>query len=451
MIKRSSELLGQLDAGVPPELLRSCLQEHMRGLGRLEKLCNYYAGEHAILTRQVDTKGAPNNRIVCNHAKYITDMATGYLLGDAIKYTSKTQELDELMDRYKKADIPYIDAELCKDASIFGRAVELVYMSDDEKPTTKSAFLDPRTAFMVYGDDVEARKLFGVYYYETYNTSGTLDGYWVHAYTERKRFSYRFRSLNDMPLSAVDALDHNMGGIPMIEYRNNEEETGDAEPIMSLIDAYNLLQSDRVNDVERFVQAILFIKGFDLDDDEAKRLREQRMIVAKNADSGADACWLVNALNQGDVETVRKNLEADIHKFSMVPALTDENFAGQASGVAMRYKLLGFDQMIKIKERYMEKGLRQRLKLYLSAANWQNSIDPEAIDIQFTHSLPVNELEIAQMVSTLDGMVPMETLLSQLPFVVDPAEAAEAMRQEKEEAAKRQRTTFDVPLADQEE
>ena len=119
----------------------------------------------------------------------------------------------------------------------------------------------------------------------------------------------------------------------MIEYANNEEYMGDFEPVISLMDAYNLLQSDRVNDVERFVQAILFLRGFSLDEDSAGRLRTDRILVGPDGD--CDAQWLVNALAQGDVEVIRQNLESDIHKCAMVPRLTDEQFAGNSSGVAL--------------------------------------------------------------------------------------------------------------------
>jgi len=43
-------------------------------------------------------------------------------------------------------------------------------------------------------------------------------------------------------------------------------------------------------------------------------------------------------------------------KISMVPNMSDENFVGNYSGVALRYKLLTFEQAIKNKERFFEKA-----------------------------------------------------------------------------------------------
>mgnify|MGYP000778588092 FL=1 len=54
------------------------------------------------------------------------------------------------------------------------------------------------------------------------------------------------------------------------------------------------------------------------------------------------------------------------------------------------------------------------------------------IDVVFTLSMPINESEIVQMVTSLQGIVDDRTLLSQLWFVRDPAEAAENIRRQKQ-------------------
>lgn len=58
----------------------------------------------------------------------------------------------------------------------------------------------------------------------------------------------------------VDVQQHYFGAVPVTEFWNNEEQQGDFEQQISLIDAYNVLMSDRVNDKEQLVDAILKIK-----------------------------------------------------------------------------------------------------------------------------------------------------------------------------------------------
>lgn len=228
---------------------------------------------------------------------------------------------------------------------------------------------------------------------------------------------------------------HGMNGVPLIEIYNNSVCTGDFEPVLSLIDAYNVLQSDRVNDKEQFVEAILLIKGATLGDSSAektenyKALRENGLLEL-DADSSAE--WLTRQFDENSVEVLRKSLEQDIHKFANVPCMSDESFGGNASGVAMRYKLLGFEQITKIKERYFREGIKERLRLLCSwlETTGRAHIDSTEISIQFTRALPVNEAEQAQLVSELRDVVPLETLLGQLPFVDDPETAAEKVREQ---------------------
>ena len=435
--------------GVPEALLRKCIRAHIRGCGRLQELGARYVGRQPILRRRVsDDPTRPNNRLVCNHAKYITDMTTGYLLGAPVKYSSRQSDLTELNQRYKRAGVRDVDPEIAKDMSVYGRGYELMYYASDDAATVKVTNLNPTTAFVVYDDTVECRPVFGVHYLAQYGDgdASRLQGYAVQVLTATRRWRYAASGDAAAIRQAGTPPDvHGFEDIPMIDYANNEERMGDFEPVISLMDAYNLLQSDRVNDVERFVQAILFLRGFGLDEETAARLRTDRILVGPDAD--CEAQWLVNALSQGDVEVIRQNLESDIHKFAMVPRLTDEQFAGNASGVAMRYKLLGFDQLIKIKERYMEQGLRQRLRLFVKAKNFPNAIDPDEVEIQFTHSLPVNELEVAQLAAMLQDMVSRETAiraLEPLGLHLDPAaEARQALEEKRLDAA-----SFGLPVGE---
>ena len=51
------------------------------GHTKYAKLEGYYEGDHDILRHRKKDSTAPNNRLVNNMAKYITDTATGYFIG----------------------------------------------------------------------------------------------------------------------------------------------------------------------------------------------------------------------------------------------------------------------------------------------------------------------------------------------------------------------------------
>lgn len=126
-----------------------------------------------------------------------------------------------------------------------------------------------------------------------------------------------------------------------------------------------------------------------------------------------------------------------------IPCMSDESFGGNVSGVAMEFKLLGMENITKIKTRYYKKGLRKRVRIFCNYLALHGiSIDPSGITMTFTRALPKNLLEISQIVANLWGKVSRKTLLSQVPFVDDVDEELKALETEEEENLKRQQEVF---------
>ncbi|HPR79520.1 MAG TPA: phage portal protein, partial [Candidatus Limiplasma sp.] len=73
-----------------------------------------------------------------------------------------------------------------------------------------------------------------------------------------------------------------------------------------------------------------------------------------------------------------------------MPDLTNEKFSSDTSGVAMRFKLLGLEQLTKIKERWFREGLRHRLLCMAQflATKGMAAVDVDAVQITFSRSLP---------------------------------------------------------------
>lgn len=405
------------------------IREHERHTrARYDILEKYYDGRHPILDRD-KRRVLANNRLVCNHAKYISDTAVGYFAGNPIKYSGK--DIEPLLELLKAADSDTQDIDLALKASIFGVCYEFIYTDEDGRPRLYSP--DPRQAFVIYDDTVRQKPVAGVYYYPLHDSVTNRDtGYSVYLCTA-SMITHFVTDTGFTPKLPDENRPHGMNGVPLIEIYNNSTCSSDFEPVLSLIDAYNVLQSDRVNDKEQFVEAILLIKGSvlgDTNDEKSKNYKALRENGLMELDENGSAEWLTRQFDENSVEVLRKSLEQDIHKFANVPCMSDESFGGNASGVAMRYKLLGFEQITKIKERYFREGIKERLKLL---CNWLDfteraHIDPQDISIQFTRALPVNEAEQAQLVSELRDVVPLKTLLGQLPFVDDPEAAAAEVR-----------------------
>ena len=404
---------------ITPELAVKYIHKHRQQGERLDRLYDYYTGSHAILSREKE-KGAANNRLVCNHAKYITDCTTGYFMGSPVQYICDG-DISGVKEILRRADSETEDIDLARLGSIYGVSYEMLYFSSGENPEIKLASLDPRSCFVVYDDTVEQKPLFGVYYMPVYGDNDFVKGY--HCYLCDRDNVTEFSLTSALAITGERvSYTHYFGDVPIIDYYNNGDRQGDFEQVTSLIDAYNTLQSDRINDKEQFVDAILLIRGQVLGDsaeEESETYKAIKEYGVMTMDDGGDAKWLTRQFDEASVDILRKALENDIHKFSGVPCMNDVSFSGNSSGVAMRYKLLAFEQMTKIKERYFAEGLKLRLKMIANAMLMKSAvkIDAENISILFTHSLPENESELAQTANLLRDIVPNDRLIKLLPFV----------------------------------
>lgn len=442
-IIKDRDLLNE-DGSIPVELLVKCLENHSKLQDNYERLHDYYDGRHKILNRVLSSDLLPNNRLVCNHAEYISDMAISYVFGSPISYAG--DEAEELNEIFVGIDEDSHNNELALECSVCGVGYELLYMNNDDVPTPELAVLSPLNAFLVVDDTVKHKPMFAVSYSPKYDINDTLKGYDVCVYTDTKVIRYFFSSLQDQSPKIVDEEEHYFGDVPVIEYQNNKKLKGDFEGVISLIDAYNLLQSDRVNDKEQMVDALLAVVGASLGDDQDEKVETARLLKEMKIielDEGGDAKWLVKGLNEQQTEILKKSLKDDIHEFSKVPCLTDENFVGNASGVAMKYKLLGFEQLGKTKERYFKKGLRQRLRLMANIENIRaKNIDVKTIDITMKRSLPVDDELLARIAQETDGFISWETRVQRFDSEIDIEEERKRLEEERQKSIEERQKAY---------
>ena len=449
MITRGREI--PIDA----TLMNDCIKQFDLDKSRLAELYNYYIGQHDIVDRE-RTTGLPNNKLVHAYPHYIATMTSGYLIGDPVQYSSDNEAaLEAVLEAYDAADTQSIDSEIALNQAIYGRGCELVYADSQARPRTTA--IDPQNAFVVYADDAEGLPLFGVHRLKAVDSKGDVatKRYTVYTQTEVIEFG-----VADGYLGAEEKRSpHNFPHVPLVEYWNNSMQTGDYENVISLIDAYDVLQSDRVNDKEQFADALLVLTGvvgFDAPEGDtrtaAQRLKQEGTLSLP--DPQAKAEYLIKQMSESDTEILKDAIKSDIHKFSHVPDMTDQEFAGNSSGVAMKYKLLGLEQLTKIKERWFREGLRWRLRLFSAFLGLKGKpqLDPDAVQMMFRRSLPVNDLEIAQMVQMLSGLVPAKTLLSQVAFVEDVNAAFDELQEEKQANIAAQAAAFGAfPVAQEDE
>lgn len=422
---------------ITKEVLVAFLERYQgEQLPRLQSLMDYFMNNTDINNREDRDSTRADNRLSHNFARYITTLIQGYIVGKPITYNHENEPLLEQINEFNDFnDEQSHNAQMELNLSIYGRGFEFVYL--DEESNERLAVLDPRETFVIYDTTVEKRPIAAVRLYSVELTEDTVKTY-VELYTNTTVTRYE----TDGEVSDIEQTEqttHYFDGVPVIEYWNNDQRIGDFENSMDQIDAYDKSQSDTANEQEDFADAYLVLQGQpNTEKEDVDEMKEARVIVLDESPtegSKPQAYYLVKQYDVQGVEAYKNRLVDDIHKLSFTPDLTDEKFAGNISGEAMKYKLFLLDQLRATKERLFKRGIMQRLRLLAqvwSIKNKENGI--EDIEIVFTPNLPANVKELVEVAKQLEGIVSKQTQLGMLPMVEDIEAEQERLDEEKEKA-----------------
>lgn len=428
---------------------------------RIKVLQDYYLGETDI-KKWPGSRNPENahNQVATGFARYITNIRVGYFMGNDIQFKVTPEEdnqksladtIDEQIKQFNQdSNESYIDEMIEKDLSVCGRAYDLVYVNENEN-TLNLAKVDPTTAFVVYDDSIKAKPLFAVRYYETGVLDDNLQEQY-EIYTDSSLFKYHSNGglpETNSPEQAVvfdDSEPLFFGRVPLTEYKNNDERTGDWEPELDQMDALDKALSTMANFQEDFNDAAMVITGkfANMSDPKYQLDKNGNPVVNKDGSKVVlePAHPLINPHNRmfylkpyvtkaginGERSVVNPTLQYitkqydsagwstyinflinEIHKYTNTPNVNDPNFASNASGVAMSYKLWGSDQERKIQESLYKRGLHARLSACLTYWDKLNVI-PGTNDINtlvsmiepdFTPNLPKNDDATAQLIQQL--------------------------------------------------
>ncbi|GEO67316.1 phage portal protein [Levilactobacillus spicheri] len=423
-------------------LLAWFVGDHYRNqLPRLLTLERYYQADNDIHFWHSDkAPDRADNRITSGLPRYITDQKVGYQFGNPLKFAySDPHKPDDSGDDIVNAiaafndavDEPYHEKVMGKNLNNTGRAYELTYVKQDSNDLALRA-IDPAHCFVVYDTTIDLNSLFAVRYYMVKFMETTT--YYVEVYTDSMTYYYTSSDSPNGEYTLTGQSPHFFGTVPITEYRLNDERLGAWEPKLDEIDAYDRSVSEMANSQEDFNNAILVISG-DVDDeddidnavpltdadgeqvtddeghpiykadsiDPKKRVLFVKATVIDNPNGGTTvipttASYLTKELNAKGWQTYNDRLLADIHKDTNTPDVTDQNFAANASGVAMSYKLWGSDQERATQQSLYTRGIKRRIRLlatYWAKTSLISSTDEaEHVNPSYTPNLPKNDNEV---------------------------------------------------------
>ena len=390
----------------------------------LQNYWNYYIGNQKIMRKQASDIGKPCNRVMTNYCYNIVQNYKGYLTGIDIAYTSD-QELDMVFDVLNYNDCHTVDSQLLQDALIYGVAYEISYIDEEGQQRFKT--LNPMTCFPIYDNTLNQDLKYAVRLYM--DDLIEKDSYIVEVYSDKWVRTYKstmgFKSFN-----LIKEEPHYFGMVPITVFQLNENRKSIFDQVITLQDAYNELLSAEVDDFQSFADAYLVLKGMmGTDPEDLADMKRNRALLL---DSDADASYLTKNISDTQIENMLNNINDAIHKIANSPDFNDEKLLAQ-SGIAMRYKLVGFENASSAIEAEMRKALQRRIELICAIANLKGSESVwRDIKITFTRNLPTNLTETAQVVNSLRGLVSDQTLLSLLPFITDTQAEMDRLAEEKQ-------------------
>lgn len=245
------------------DVLSNALSVHNQNAAEISYLWDVYRGKQDIRHKAKYVRENINNKVVINRANEIVTFKTAYLLNEPIQYVSAggddslSKQVASLNEFMRAEDKESKDKEIVDWMHICGVAERLVLTDKMANVDDGAPFyiytLDPREAFVIYSSSIGQRPMAGVIIQVDENENKIYT-----VYTENKCFV-----VSD---ETVSESDHILGGIPLIEYVNNEARMGAFETVLSILNNINMLESNAVDSVQDFVNGFDVFQNCDIDD-----------------------------------------------------------------------------------------------------------------------------------------------------------------------------------------
>ena len=414
----------QRDRELTTEILGRIIQDfEVNELPILQKYEDYYTGKgYEIMKRQAADPTRPDNKVVKNFCSSIVSNFQGYITGIPVTYSAKAgEDIAALLDIFEENNVINEDSEFLKQALKYGVSYEIAYVNEDNRIRFRN--IDTRSVIPIYSNDLEEDLLYVIYFTPIVSWDSKESDPWsvrynVSVYDDTQVFTYI--ATNDFNVFQLqEQRPHYFSQVPFAIFNLNTENVSVFDNVISLADAYNTLLSDSINNFQAFVDAYLVLTNVQADEEDLAKMKASRTILL---DGDSTAQYLTKNISDTQVQNLLDDIEAAIHTVSDSPDFSSPEFnSGVSSGVAIKYKLVGFDNRANAIEAQFTKALQQRITLINNILNLIDS-DEANVNIIYKENLPVDIADTVATVNGLRGLVSEQTLLSQIPFISDVEE-----------------------------
>ena len=466
------------------EILKTIINEDIgdKKKAKMAEGERYYAYEHDILNRdfsmkkisetvtgddgeereQIRTFSNPNRsnaHTVNGFHRVLVDQKTAYLLGKPPVVTVKGSDDKKEYQRYVDETV---DEEFCGilQEMVIGasnKGFETLHFYYDREGRLKYCIVPAQEVIPIYDSTYENELCQLIRYYDiTVIKNGrrytrkkaewwTKDDVTYYIENEDRQFVLDSSvGYNPSPhwwtVEKIDGTEkkrkaHSWGRVPFLILKNNSKCTTDLEGIKGLIDAYDALSSEGVNNLLDLVELYWVIEGYggEAASAIAKKLQINKAVHV-NDSSGSVEARQIDLPMEGRISYL-KFLRRDIFQFGQGLDIDINKYSSAPSGTSLKFQYVLLD----LKADCLAVGLRRVIKdmFFFITADKNNrdhtDFDPEMLNVLIKKTMVTNDAETVDMIEKSRGFVSDKTLLSHHPFVANVTEEMNMADEEKKE------------------
>lgn len=431
--------------------VKEAMSQHDFNRGQISYLYDYVRGKQSILDRVKEIRPEIKNTIVENHALEIKNFKNGFQFGEPVQYISRGDE--DINDTDNRAedkgivglnqlmfndDKPAKDVELGDWIFTCGVGYRICVQADDPKEVFETYILDPRTTFVVKSSDYRKCPVLGVTFCDNYDENKKLKCRKINVYSYDH---YWFIEERSGGYEIKESRSRAYKGIPIFEYRNNSAKMGAFEPVIGLCDELNNINSNRMDGIEQFIQALIWFNNCEINSEEYEQLKQHGAIQTVSGEGKqASIKILSEQLDQSQTQITKE----DIYQTMLVIAGVPDRQAsaggntGQALIIGQGWQMAeshakAFELQFNNPEKSFLKYVLEICKNSASAPKEIKDLDISNIEVKFTRNRTDNILTKTQALSTMlsSGIHP-KTAIATCGLFSDPqqvwADSAEYLK-----------------------
>ncbi|GKX65828.1 phage portal protein [Inconstantimicrobium mannanitabidum] len=392
---------------------------------KYQNMYDYWRGKTLIDILYKEIENRSNRKAHVPYIRKFISEHVAYGLNAPITYTSASDNTECIKDIEYNVAIQKgsLDSELYKNMLIFGESYEIAYIYKDE---LRFRVVNPLNACVYCNTEDEAEMLL---YFYTKELDDTKTVY-IDCYCDEAIYHFD-NSFN----TVAEPTPLYFGCVPVSVARlqGGKEETL-YNDISNLCDNYEAALSDMINNSGDLRDCYMKAKGMSIDDTVAEKIKEEKLLIVP---AEGDVDFLIKNLPSDYMKTLLGILEDKIYQISQSVNM-NEAMQSNTSSVAILSRIINLRNRIKLEQKCLGDAISNRLKLLFTYLNiaYSKNYNYRDIAINFTISVPQDDVSTANMISQLTGKLSIETGLNQLSFIQNGRKEFEKMLAEQKEIAK---------------